>query len=47
MVMRRGVIVSVVGALVCLFFPGVPAQASKAVPGGRVLVFKSADKRNV
>lgn len=47
MVMRRGAVVSVLGALVCLFLAGVPAQASKAAPGGRVLVFKSADKRNV
>ena len=47
MIMRRGVVVSVLGALVCLCLAGVPAQASKAVPSGRVLVFKSADKRHV
>lgn len=44
--LRKGVLVSVLGALVCFLCAGVPAQAAKVAPSGRVLVFKSADKRN-
>lgn len=44
--LRKGVLVSVLGALACFLCAGVPAQAARVAPSGRVLAFKSADKRN-